>query len=101
MKGKLLLLAGAAAGYVMGTRAGRERYEQIKAQVRSFWQDPSVQQKVTEAQETVKEKAPEMQHKMSDAASTMAEKAKSTLRRDGDDGAEVDPDAAGNFPQPR
>ena len=27
---KLSLLIAAAAGYVLGTRAGRERYEQIK-----------------------------------------------------------------------
>jgi outer membrane lipoprotein SlyB len=30
------LIAGAAAGYVLGTRAGRERYEQIAAAARSF-----------------------------------------------------------------
>jgi hypothetical protein len=28
---KLTLLAGVAIGYVLGSRAGRERYEQIKA----------------------------------------------------------------------
>ncbi len=29
MKGKLALLFGFAAGYVLGAQAGRERYEQI------------------------------------------------------------------------
>lgn len=28
---KFLLIAAAGAGYVLGTRAGRERYEQIKS----------------------------------------------------------------------
>lgn len=32
MRGKVGLVIGLAAGYVLGTRAGRERYEQIKAQ---------------------------------------------------------------------
>lgn len=82
MKGKLLLLSGAAAGYVLGTRAGRQRYDQIRARVDAIWRDPKVQQKVTDAQETVKEKAPEIQHKMADAASTVADKARSTVRRD-------------------
>src|SRR3546814_17314066 len=30
MKGKVGLVIGLAAGYVLGARAGRERYEQIK-----------------------------------------------------------------------
>ena len=32
MRGKAGLVIGLAIGYVLGTRAGRERYEQIKAQ---------------------------------------------------------------------
>ena len=31
MKNKLTLLIGIAIGYVLGARAGRERYEQLKA----------------------------------------------------------------------
>lgn len=30
MRGKILFATGIAVGYVLGTRAGRERYEQIK-----------------------------------------------------------------------
>ena len=33
---KLTLLAGLAAGYVLGTRAGRERYEQIRQAADAF-----------------------------------------------------------------
>ena len=29
MRGKLLFLGGLAAGFVLGTRAGREKYEEI------------------------------------------------------------------------
>ncbi|WP_348789456.1 hypothetical protein [Leifsonia sp. NPDC080035] len=35
----LVLLAGA---YVLGARAGRERYEQIVGSLTSFWNDPDV-----------------------------------------------------------
>lgn len=46
MKGKLLFVAGAAVGYVLGTRAGRQRYEQIKQAAESVWNTPVVQQGV-------------------------------------------------------
>lgn len=46
MKGKLLFVAGAAVGYVLGTRAGRKRYEQIKGAAESVWNTPVVQQGV-------------------------------------------------------
>lgn len=31
------LLAGAGIGYVLGTRAGRERYEQMRRAARRLW----------------------------------------------------------------
>ncbi|MET1018698.1 MAG: YtxH domain-containing protein [Microterricola sp.] len=46
MKGKLLFVSGAAVGYVLGTRAGRKRYEQIKGAAQSVWNTPIVQQGV-------------------------------------------------------
>ena len=36
-------IAGAAVGYVLGARAGRERYEQIAAAFRGFLGDERVQ----------------------------------------------------------
>lgn len=41
---KLMLLAGLAAGYVLGTKAGRERYEQLRLRLQRIGQDPHVQQ---------------------------------------------------------
>ncbi|GAB3652067.1 hypothetical protein GCM10027589_09270 [Actinocorallia lasiicapitis] len=35
-------IAGAALGYVMGARAGRDRYEQIAKAARDFAQNPAV-----------------------------------------------------------
>jgi membrane protein DedA with SNARE-associated domain len=36
MKGKITLLVGGAVGYVLGTRAGRERYDRFVDWVRSM-----------------------------------------------------------------
>jgi len=49
MKGKIGLVVGGAVGYVLGTRAGRERYDQIVAQARGLWQNPSVQKAASQA----------------------------------------------------
>jgi hypothetical protein len=43
VKGKILFVTGAAAGYVLGARAGRKRYEQIAAAANRFWQTQPVQ----------------------------------------------------------
>jgi hypothetical protein len=58
MAGKLTVLAGFGAGYVLGARAGRERYEQIAGKAQELWRDPRVQQKAGRAQQLVKDKAP-------------------------------------------
>jgi len=46
MRGKIGLAVGLAVGYVLGTRAGRERYEQIKDQAEKVWNLPPVQKQV-------------------------------------------------------
>lgn len=46
MRGKAALVVGLVAGYVLGARAGRERYEQIKAQAEKVWDQPVVQGQV-------------------------------------------------------
>lgn len=43
MKGKVAFILGAAVGYVLGSRAGRERYEQIKQGATSLWNSKPVQ----------------------------------------------------------
>ena len=69
------LIAGFAAGYVLGTKAGRERYEQILEAVKGVSANPGVQRLTDEVTKTVnvgKEKA-------SEAASAAVETASSTL----------------------
>ena len=57
MKGKVGLVIGLAAGYVLGTRAGRERYEQIKAQADKVWNLEPVQEQVSKAKDFAKSSA--------------------------------------------
>jgi hypothetical protein len=77
MKGKATLLVGLATGYVLGTRDGHERYEQIKAQAERVWKDPRVQEKASQAQDLAKEKAPVVKDKVAEAGKKAQTKAKS------------------------
>jgi hypothetical protein len=60
MKGKILLVVGLGVGYMLGSRAGRERYDQIVAKAQQFWNDPRVKSQVNNAQDFVKDKAPDV-----------------------------------------
>jgi hypothetical protein len=68
MKGKILFVVGLGIGYVLGTRAGREKYEQLKAQAVRLWTDPRVQKQVDAVEEFVKDKAPDVAEFVADGA---------------------------------
>ena len=75
MKFKSALLLGLSAGYVLGTKAGKERYEQIRAAARQLRDNPGVQRLSHEVNKTVaigKER-------VTDAASRTAEQASTGL----------------------
>ncbi|MBC9716113.1 YtxH domain-containing protein [Streptomyces sp. TRM66268-LWL] len=57
MRYKLTFVAGLALGYVIGTRAGRERYEQIKKSARQIAQNPAVRNTVESAAQSGREVA--------------------------------------------
>ncbi|MGW3625418.1 YtxH domain-containing protein [Streptomyces sp. NPDC000880] len=57
MRYKLTFFAGLALGYVIGTRAGRERYEQLKKSVREFSRNPAVRNAVESAAQNGREVA--------------------------------------------
>lgn len=44
MRGKLWFLSGVAVGFVVGSRAGRERYDQLVAAARRLMDHPTVQE---------------------------------------------------------
>ncbi|MFC4244099.1 YtxH domain-containing protein [Gryllotalpicola reticulitermitis] len=56
MKGRLLFAVGLAAGYVLGARAGRKRYDQIAAATNKVWQSEGIQKQVHAAEDYVAEK---------------------------------------------
>lgn len=57
MKGKIGLVVGLGAGYVLGSRAGRARYEQIKTQWLKVWNLDPVQDQVEKAKGFIGDKA--------------------------------------------
>ena len=50
MRGKLMFITGLAAGFVLGSRAGREKYEEIRANAKKVWEHPTVQEAAGVAQ---------------------------------------------------
>ncbi|MFG1921652.1 hypothetical protein [Cryptosporangium sp. NPDC048952] len=44
MRNKLLFITGVGIGYVLGTKAGRERYEQIRRTAAKVKENPTVQE---------------------------------------------------------
>ncbi|GGD29259.1 hypothetical protein GCM10010915_06780 [Microbacterium faecale] len=57
MRGKLGLIVGLGIGYVLGTRAGRARYEQLKAQAEKVWELDAVQKQVGKAKDFAQQSA--------------------------------------------
>jgi len=64
MFNKTLTLVAGAAGYVLGARAGRERYDQIKEQADRLMNNPTVQKAAADAQGVMAEKAPVIKDKV-------------------------------------
>jgi hypothetical protein len=91
---KLLLIGAAAAGYVLGSKAGRERYEQIKRQSSKLWNSEPVQHGVHEAEGVAKQAASAAGSKVVDAASTAGAKVAAKVRSDGSEPTEPPPTSA-------
>ena len=79
MMGKLTFAAGVGVGYVLGARAGRERYEQIMAQVRGVKERPEVQEAVSSVKAQATDIASTAADTAKEKASTAAEAAKSKV----------------------
>lgn len=57
MRGRVGLVIGLGIGYVLGTRAGRQRYEQIKEQAGKVWNSDPVQAQVEKVGDFAKSSA--------------------------------------------
>ncbi|MFD3513951.1 YtxH domain-containing protein [Streptomyces sp. NPDC058657] len=62
MRYRLTFVAGLALGYVLGTRAGRERYEQIRKSARRISQNPAVRNTAESAAQSGREFAGKALH---------------------------------------
>ncbi|MFJ2769730.1 YtxH domain-containing protein [Streptomyces sp. NPDC087300] len=94
MRYRLTFVAGLALGYVLGTRAGRERYEQLKKSAREISQNPAVRNTVESATQQGREVAGKAFHSVSDKVGekmpdSVAERVRS-LRQRGQGDAEDD-----------
>jgi hypothetical protein len=82
VRSKASFLVGVGVGYVLGAKAGEQRYEQIKSKSQEMWQSDPVQAKVSEAAGAVKAAAPVVTEKVSGAAKHAGSAAKHRLRSD-------------------
>ncbi len=92
MRSKFLLLVGLAIGYVLGARAGRERYEQMRACVSRLWESPQVRRARQDVETYARQQAPVIRSRaeaaakaapgvLSDGARVTAETAKTVADR--------------------
>ncbi|MBR7744929.1 protoporphyrinogen oxidase [Phycicoccus sp. BSK3Z-2] len=96
--GKLTFIAGLAAGYVLGAKAGTGRYEQIRRTSGKVWNSEPVQKQVGVAKEAARTKAaPVIADLVSDAAKATGERLRQgrTIASEavpGDDGPTTTPE---------
>ncbi|MDO7881648.1 protoporphyrinogen oxidase [Antiquaquibacter soli] len=83
----LALAAGVALGYVLGTRAGREQYDKMKAAATKLWEDPRVAKARRDVEEYARQQAPIIRERAEAAvkaapgvAKDVAEKVQSTAK---------------------
>jgi hypothetical protein len=78
MKIKTVLVASVAAGigYVLGTKAGRARFEEIRSRTKDFVESPKVHETVSNLSETVKQSAQKLPDPVANVVSAVADKAK-------------------------
>lgn len=81
MQGKLAFVVGAAVGYVIGTRAGRQKYDKLKSQAKDLWEDPRVQRTVSDAETFAQEKFSEAGEALSDAGKKVADKVSDVVNK--------------------
>ena len=83
---KIMMATAFGAGYVLGARADRERYEQLSAKAQELWGHPKVQEQA--------DKAKAQAGKVTEQAKGRLSNAKDGDRDSMDDPWEVDTDTA-------
>lgn len=76
------MLVSAGVGYVLGARAGRERYEQIRSLATKVAGNPTVQSTARQAADNAKEAAPVVKDKVGNVTDTVTQKMSSSSQDD-------------------
>ena len=76
--GKVGMLVGAAVGYVLGAKAGRERYEQITASARQLLDKPQVKRVVDSAPGNLGAKVEQVANRAADKVQQAGDKVASS-----------------------
>jgi gas vesicle protein len=90
MKRKLLLIVGLSIGYVLGARAGREKYDSLKEGAENLWRSP----RVTKAREDVEAYARTQAPIVLDRAEVLAGQAAASVKNAADKTVSTAKDAA-------
>ena len=70
---RLIFVTGFGVGFVVGSASGRKSYETLKQNAVKTWQDPKVQEKVSEGTDWVKSEVPVVGGKLADSAKKAAD----------------------------
>ncbi|QOK22390.1 hypothetical protein IGS73_15090 [Janibacter indicus] len=84
---KITMTVAFGAGYVLGARAGRERYDQLRDRAVELWTDPKVQRQAKKVQEQAKQVPGQVKQRLPDSigGSTQDGKDKTPDHTMGDD----------------
>ena len=87
---RLAFVAGFGVGFIVGSASGRKSYESLRETAINTWNDPKVQDKVSEGTDWVKAEVPVVGGKLADTA----QKAAGTVSAKAQDGASTVKDKA-------
>ncbi|MEK4243732.1 MULTISPECIES: hypothetical protein [Janibacter] len=73
---KITMTVAFGAGYVLGTRAGRERYDQLRDRALALWTDPTVQKQAKKVQEQAKQVPGQVKEHLPDSISRTSQDGK-------------------------
>ena len=81
MKRKLFVVGvGVALGYLLGSHAGRERYDAMKARVIALWEDPRIVKTRADVEAYAREQGPLIRERAEAVAKDVADKVVETAK---------------------
>ncbi|MGB7818783.1 MAG: hypothetical protein WBL35_08635 [Ornithinibacter sp.] len=90
MMSRITMAVAFGAGYVLGARAGRDRYREIKGRARALWNSDTVQDQATKAQGVAKDQAAKVQDAAKDRLPSRLGGKGSDPHSDGEPGRSAD-----------